>query len=452
MLERLKDEFFDIRREEWPTALALSFFFFLVIAVFWVFKPIKRGLMLTFYDDRTFQLFGFYIEAFGGAEAEQVGKTLNMIVVYGVVVLFTILVRRFERQQVIYIFCALLAGATMVFSVSITQLDAPTVWSFYVFGDIFNSIMVASFWAFTNDVIRPQQSKRLYGLIGLGGVLGGLVGATYVSAQVDVIGRQPLLWGAALAIVVIAAITYYVNQREGEDSGREDPEREAPDAEAAPPSTNAAFEGAKIVFQSKYLLAILGIIGLYEIVSNIVDYQLAKAIELAVASGVNYDAAFGFVGVLTNVVSVGVQLFVTSFVMKRFGVGTALLFLPVAILLGSFGYLAVPLLGMAVFMSVSDNSLNYSINQSAKEALYTPTSRDAKYKAKAFIDMFVQRFAKVVAVGLNLTFAAFVGAAGARWLSVASIAVLIVWITLVRFAGERFTERAEETSSVQAVS
>ncbi|PQJ34152.1 hypothetical protein BSZ35_05640 [Salinibacter sp. 10B] len=447
MLDRLKDEFFDIRREEWPTALALSFFFFLVIAVFWVFKPIKRGLMLTFYDDRAFRLFGFYIEAFGGAEAEQVGKTLNMIVVYGVVVLFTILVRRFKRQQVVYIFCALLTAGTIIFSFAITDLDAPTVWGFYVFGDIFNSIMVASFWAFTNDVIRPQQSKRLYGLIGLGGVLGGLVGATYVSTRVDVLGRQSLLWGAALAIVAVAGIAYYVNRREGGVSNQE-----APDAGTEVASTSAVFEGAKIVFQSKYLLAILGIIGLYEIVSNIVDYQLAKAIEMAVASGVNYDAAFGFVGVLTNVVSVGVQLFLTSFVMKRFGIGTALLFLPVAILMGSVAYLAVPFLGAAVFMSVSDNSLNYSINQSAKEALYTPTSRDAKYKGKAFIDMFVQRFAKVVAVGLNLAFAAFVGAAGARWLSVASIVVLIAWIMLVRFAGGQFTERAEEASSMQPVS
>jgi len=78
---------------------------------------------------------------------------------------------------------------------------------------------------------------------------------------------------------------------------------------------------------------------------------------------------------------------------------TALLFLPVAILIGSVTYLAVPVIGAAVFMTVSENSVNYSINQSAKESLYTPTSRDARYKAKAFIDMFVQRFAKVVAVG-----------------------------------------------------
>ncbi len=45
------ERIFDIRRQEWPTALGLSFFFFLVIAVFWVLKPIKRGALIGFYAD-----------------------------------------------------------------------------------------------------------------------------------------------------------------------------------------------------------------------------------------------------------------------------------------------------------------------------------------------------------------------------------------------------------------
>lgn len=455
MLDTIRKQFFDIRREEWPTALSLAAFFFLVIAIFWVFKPIKRGLMLSFYDGRVFELFGWRIQEFGGSEAEQIGKVVNMVVIYGVVVLFTLLVRRFERQTVVYIFCALLAGITAVFSLAITAPTAPTVWSFYVYGDIFNSIMVATFWAFTADVIRPQQSKRLYGIIGLGGVLGGLLGATVVSTSVESVGRQPLLWGAIAGIALIGALAYYVNQRETAsapaDAADDDAGRQAEEDPGGGASASAAFEGARLVFQSRYLLAILGLIGLYEIVSNIVDYQLAKTIEEAVAGGMNYDQQFGFVGVLTNAVSVGVQLFLTSFVMKRFGVGTALMFLPVAILAGSIGFLAVPVLGLAIAMSVSDNSLNYSINQSAKEALYTPTSRDEKYKAKAFIDMFVQRGAKVVAVGLNLAFAAYVSAQGARWLSVVSIAVLVGWIVVVRFAGRRFEEKASEETKEAAV-
>jgi AAA family ATP:ADP antiporter len=210
---------------------------------------------------------------------------------------------------------------------------------------------------------------------------------------------------------------------------------------------SAALEGAQLVISSKYLLAILGIIGLYEIVSNIVDFQLAAVVETSIQDEQARDAFFGLVGQITGIGSIVVQLLVTSFVMKRYGVGVALLFLPVAILFSSVGFLLVPSLVFVVAMSASDNALNYSINQSAREALYTPTSRDVKYKAKAFIDMFVQRFAKVVAVVLNLSVAAFVGVQGVRWLSLASIAVLIAWIALVRYAGQQFDERADEATT-----
>jgi AAA family ATP:ADP antiporter len=104
--QQIKEQFFDIKKEEWPRALALSFFFFLVIAVFWVLKPIKKGALISFYKDTPLTFWGL---TFGGAEVEQLAKVVNMIVVFGVVVLFTLLIRRFKRQQVVYIFCGLIS-------------------------------------------------------------------------------------------------------------------------------------------------------------------------------------------------------------------------------------------------------------------------------------------------------------------------------------------------------
>ncbi|MDZ7682727.1 MAG: Npt1/Npt2 family nucleotide transporter [Fodinibius sp.] len=194
--------------------------------------------------------------------------------------------------------------------------------------------------------------------------------------------------------------------------------------------------------KSKYLLAIVGIIALYEMVSNIVDFQLSATIAPSISGDLDKDAYFGFVGQITSIISLAVQLFLTSFVMKRYGIGIALLFLPIAITLGSVGFLVIPSLLFVTIMSASDNSLNYSINQSAKEALYTPTEQDVKYKAKAFIDMFVQRFAKVLAVVLNLAVAAWMGLEHVRWLSIACLIILVFWILAVRYAGRKFEEKA----------
>jgi AAA family ATP:ADP antiporter len=358
------------------------------------------------------------------------------------VVGYTWLVRRYTRLQVIVLLCGVLGGMMAFFAYAIASPGDPVVWSFYVFGDMFNSLMVVTFWAFANDVTRPEQSKRLYGIVGLGGVVGGFVGATFVRALVEEVGRTPLLLACVGAMALIAGVAYFVHRREGGTA-----HRSADSSTVDSPSVGAALEGAWLVFSSKYLLAILGLIGLYEIVSNIVDFQLAAAVETSIQSEQARDAFFGLVGQITGIGSIVIQLLVTSFVMRRYGVGVALLFLPVSILLGSIGFLLVPSLVFVVAMSASDNALNYSINQSAREALYTPTSRDAKYKAKAFIDMFVQRFAKVVAVVLNLGVAAFVGIQGVRWLSIASIGVLVGWIALVRYAGHQFEEQAADVEA-----
>ena len=204
---------------------------------------------------------------------------------------------------------------------------------------------------------------------------------------------------------------------------------------------NPALEGARLVFRSKYLLAIVAIVGLYEMVSTIMDFQFTATVEHFL-SGDDIGVQFSTVYALTNWVALFVQFFLTSFVMTRFGVGVALLFLPVAALAGSVGFMIFPILWMGSLLNTTDNGFSYSINQSSKEVLYVPTTRDEKYKAKAFIDMFVQRFAKALAVGLSLVITTiFAGFESVRWLSLFTGLILVLWIVAVRYVGRAFAEK-----------
>lgn len=435
MLKKLFKQFFDIRREEWPKALLMSFYFFLIIAIFQALKPMKRGAFLSYYSgDNAFDLFGWVLS---GPEAEQLAKVLNMIFAYVIAIMFTLSVRKFARQYVVLIFSCTVSLAFLFFSIQLRNLSGGVVWSFYVFGDMFNTAMIPLFWAFMNDIVVADEAKRIYGIVGLGAVIGGLVGSTFVAQNVETLGREPLLVILIVPIAIIAVIGFLVNRLVEKRAEPTQPLTEKLDSKA-----NAAIEGAKLVFSSKYLLAIAGIMGCYEIVSNIVDFQLSATVSRFVSGELEKDAYFGLVGQIISVGSIVVQLFLTSFVMRKFGVGVALMFLPISILFGSSGFLFVPTLIFATIMSASDNSLNYSINQSAREALYVPTTRNEKYKAKAFIDMFVQRFAKVIAVVLNLTVVAYVSMENVRWLALATILVLVFWLGVVRFAGRRFDELA----------
>lgn len=431
----IKEQFFDIKKQEWPTAILMSTFFFMVIATFWILKPMKRGLLVNYYQETPLQLLG---TSFAGAEVEQLAKVLNMIVVYGIVIIFTMLSRKYSRQKMNTILCLIFSGLFILFASLMQTPSAGVSWSFYVLGDMFNSTMLVFFWASANDIFSADQAKRTYGIVGLGGIIGGIIGSSVVAGYVNVLGRSTLLYICLIPLAVMILIGYVV------DSRVEDKQEELEKDEGCGgcKKENAVYEGAQLVFKSKYLLSIVCIIGLYEMVSNIVDFQLSATIANEVTGNLNKDAYFGFVGQITSIISLVVQLFFTSFVMKRYGVGIALLFLPIAITLGSVGFLVIPSLLFVTIMSASDNSLNYSINQSAKEALYTPTSKDEKYKAKAFIDMFVQRAAKVLAVILNLAVATFVGLSNVRWLSIACLIILVFWILVVRYAGKEFDRRA----------
>jgi AAA family ATP:ADP antiporter len=111
---------------------------------------------------------------------------------------------------------------------------------------------------------------------------------------------------------------------------------------------------------------------------------------------------------------------------------------------GSFAFLALPILWVGSLLNTADNGFSYSINQSAKETLYVPTTREEKYKAKAFIDMFVQRFAKAIAVGVSLVITSiFAEYSSIRWLSLVTILLVAVWIFAVRYAGARFRKLTE---------
>ena len=426
-----------ITRAELPLALAMFCYFFLVITCFWILKPIKKGMFIQFYDQDGFTLLGTH---FSASQAELLAKVLNMGVAFLAVVVFTVLSHSLRRQRLSYAFSGFFLLCFGLFGVWLVQPAGPAVWSFYLFGDLFSTLMVATFFAFLNDSVTPDLAKRMYGLVGLGGVCGGVFGASFVSARVALFPMQTWLAICAGLTVVIALAAWYAGRRvmvPPEPSGPSEP-----DAVAGNPAT----EGARLVFSSTYLLSIVAIVGLYEIISTILDFQFTYTVAHFL-DGPAIGQHFALVFTITNWVSLLVQLFLTGFVMSRFGVGIALLVLPVTIAMGSSAFLVFPVLWAGSLLNTADNGFSYSINQSAKEALYVPTSAAVKYRAKAFIDMFIQRLAKALAVviSLGITFA-FQDFSSLRYLSLITLVLLVVWFFAARYAGRQFQQMERDNN------
>jgi len=438
---------FTLQKSEVPLALLMFSYFFLVITSFWILKPIKKALFIEYYDQTGFDLLAWHLSA---PQAELLAKVLNMVVAFVAVMVFTWLVRRFRRQQLSFIFTGFFLLSYVAYSLLIDTPGDLTVWSFYLFGDLFSTLMVATFFAFLNDSVTPEAAKRMYGLVGLGGVTGGVFGSMVVRGLIASVTPAIWLWicfGLGILILVVAFA-----------SGRlVDHQRPATPQEVTPTAAdgtstavrgNPALEGAQLVFRSPYLLSIVGIVGLYEIVSTVLDFQFTSTIAHYL-TGPAIGQQFSTVFLITNSVSLLVQLFLTSFVMTRFGLGVALLILPIATLVGSAGFMVVPVLWVGCLLNTVDNGFSYSINQSAKEALYVPTTPDEKYKAKAFIDMFVQRFAKAVAVAVSLVITAVCqDFASLRWLSLFTLLIIALWLVAARYAGRHFREVTETVEAL----
>ncbi|MBN1569390.1 MAG: hypothetical protein JXA73_16210 [Acidobacteria bacterium] len=436
---------FSINKQELLFSLTMAGYFFLVITSFWILKPIKKSEFIAYYKEiGTFNLFGWHLL---GSQAELLAKVLNMIVAAAAVAIFTLLCRKLVRQQLSYIFTSFSILCLFVYYLLLEKPGGGTVWTFYLFGDLFNTLMVPTFFAFLNDSVTGDQAKRLYGFVGFGGVAGGAVGSITLAALISHISADVWMLILIGVMLIILALAFAASRNipvSGARAMRSGKSEEGGNKE------NAALEGLRLVFRSHYLLAIVAIVGLYEMVSTIMDFQFSASVEHFVA-GASIGEHFSRVFAITNVSAMIIQLVFTSLVMTRFGVGIALLVLPIAALGGSAGFLLFPALWTGSFLNTADNAFSYSINQSAKEALYVPTTREEKYKAKAFIDMFAQRFAKAIAVGISLLLTTFFrGFSTIRWLSLVVAAILIAWILAARFAGRKFDEYEQGQSKATA--
>lgn len=412
--------FIDVKKGELAPTLSFFLIWFFVIVVFQVLKPLKKGLFV--------ENLGAYVELYA--------KLANIAVAILAVVVFTFIYNKLGSRRLACVLCAGFILALLGFSVALLADQPPAFlnWAFYLFGDAWSTLWVTTFWAYLNEMTQTEQSKRLYGLIGGGGVVGGMIGGAVVWQLVQPLGTSILLVGCAGVTAIIGLLIWHTETLAAKSDaviGRQDKARE--EAARENKETNPAVEGFKLVIVSKYLMAIVMIVFLYELVSQILDYQYSTAAENLEGAGAT-QAFFGQIGMIIGAISIITQFFLVSFVIRKFGLTTALLVLPVAMALASGVYVVAPILWTAALLTISDNSFSYSINQTARETLFMPTSADVQYKARAFANMFVQRFGKGIAILMALILTAI----PIHFLSLLAIAVIGIWIGVALYAGKRF--------------
>lgn len=428
----------DVKPEE-LRALGLAFIFnFVVLGSYYVVRPIRDN-----------------IGAEGGLENLPWMYTGTLIAMLIANTLFSAIVARMSRRKFIPIAYRFFIANLILFYFLMRTLSAgQNIWvgrAFFVWVSVFNLFVVTVFWAFMTDLFNPDQGKRLFGFISVGGTLGGIVGALVTASLVKKIGTLNLLFVSAIMLeagawcVKFFPTEFQRQQRVSVDQARsieeltdaevsqEAPARSTIEKETAEkPIGGSLWSGITHVVRSPYLIGICASMLLYTITSTLVYFQQAAITAHEFHDRAARTAFFAQIDLSVNLFTIGIQIFLTGRLLKWFGVGLTLAFLPLISMIGFLAMGFVPVLALlAVFQTVR-RAGNFAVTRPAREVLFTVLRREDKYKAKSFIDTFVYRVGDQIGAwsyplltwfGLGLTGISFVAAPLAGvWL------VLSLWL------------------------
>ena len=458
-LERFLGLFAEVRPGEASNVLLMFGNIFLILTAYYVLKVVREGLMIG-----GVELFGL-----GGDEIKAYLPAVMTVLLLGVVPAYGALASAVSRVK-------LLNSTTLFVMVTLVLfylwgaaggVGTEIGLSFYIYLGIVNVFLIAQFWSFANDIYTESQGKRLFAIIAIGQSLGAVLGPKIAASfATDIF----LLLLIAAGIFTICMLLYNVVHRREESAATEGADGAVPEAEAP----LAKGGGFGLVFKTRYLLLIALMILVTNVVNTTGEYilsnaakthseevvpeldaeQLRRADESAAAlvrSGDSKDleaaqadararalrgarsevigAFYGNFFFWVNLIGVLVQMFLVSRIFKYFGVRAALFVLPV-IAFGSYAAFAV-IGGLAVLRvaKTAENATDYSLQNTVKQALFLPTDREAKYKAKAAIDTFFVRFgdsasAAIVATGLHVLHF------GPRSFALVNVGLVVIWLFL----------------------
>jgi AAA family ATP:ADP antiporter len=481
LLDRFLRLFTDVRPGEANTALLLALNVFILLTAYSVLKVLREPLIQA---------------APRGTELKSYSAAGQAILLVFLVPLYGVIARRVPRRRLINIVTAFFVACLLMFFV-LRRMDVAIGVPFYIWLGVFNLMIIAQFWSFANDLYTIDEGKRLFPIVMLGGSIGAVVGSFVTGVLIKPLGLQPLFLLAAGMLLVAAAITTVVDQRERKrteavvpdsmSSGqlpaatpqirsmtgefkvpgeayltasgmqraitREQIEqvRHTPVAPPPPPEVRGAFG---MVLRNRYLLFLALLFLILNFVNTTGEYILGKTVSqvattAAARNGADPELIIGsfYAGYQTtvNLLALVLQLLVVGRVIKLFGISRALLVLPV-IAFGGYAMMAfVPLLGAIRWAKIAENATEYSLQNTVRQALFLPTTREEKYAAKQAIDGFFVRMGDVLSAVLvffgshyYLALGSLHFTIGPRHFALLNLALIVVWISLAFAIGRRY--------------
>jgi ATP:ADP antiporter, AAA family len=384
--QRLLSPIAEVRREEVVSVTLMTLLMLLILGAYYELKTAREVFILSE----------------GGAEVKSYSSAGQAILLLFLVPAYGAFASRVNRVQLVQWVTAFFVLHIGIFLLALRtgfHIGVP----YFLWLGIFNLMVIAQFWAFANDLYTPEQGKRLFPIIGIGASLGAWLGSVRAGDLMARFGAPRLLAGGAVILLACVFLARVVD--------RVTPKKEASAASSAEAPLGRE-GGFSLVFADRYLFLIAMLMVVLNVVNTTGEYLFGRYIVEAASalhgSGPETAAAReGFIGTTysslfstVNLVGFVLQMFVVSRVFKFLGVGRSLYVHPSVAMVGYLFMAVLPSLSAIRWLKVADNSIDYSLGNTSKQALWLPTSREAKYKAKQAVDSFFVRMGDVLQAAL----------------------------------------------------
>lgn len=357
----------NVRRSELPGLLSAAAYFFFLLCSYYILRPVRDEMGVR-----------------GGVDNMQWLFTATFFAMLLAVPVFAALATRFRRTRLVPAVYGIFIACIALFWLWLRS-DVQMVWAartFFVWLSVFNLFVVSVFWSFLADVFTDRQATRMFGAIAAGGSAGAIGGPAISGLLAQQFEPSALLPIAAVILACTLPCMWVLERwsgRRGETGGTDQP------------LGGTLFEGVRAVLQSRYLIGICLFIWLYTTLATFLYFIQADIVSNAFADSGDRTSVFATIDLLTNSLTVGIQLFLTARIVQYFGLGRALAFVPLLVAAGFMVLVAAPVLLSIAAVQVIRRAGNYALAKPGREMLFTVIPRFEKYKSKNFIDTVVYR-------------------------------------------------------------
>ncbi len=432
-IERLLSVFTKMGPGEGISVLLFGLYAFLLLVCYYILKTTREVFILTEHDALTASY----------AIAVQALLLFFIVPVYGV--LFRAGGKTYLIQWITLFF---VANIGIFYLMGNAGMDIAFI--YYVFVGIFGVLMIAQFWAFAADCFNVKSGQRLFPVIMIGASAGALAGAQ-ITKLLSVMGFAQIQMLLFAGGILLLTVLIGQNAREAIPVGARSVYAEDDTTDDQQDQVGPMMGGFARVMQNRYLLLIALLVVLLNWVNSTGEVILKDFVQTwateQVAAGEYADrgqaigAFFSDFFFWVNLCGFMIQAFLVARIYRWIGVKGALLLLPTIAAIGYglivFAMAFVPIFTILRLVKILENSVDYSVMNTTRQALFLPLDRADKYEGKTAIDTFFWRLGDLIQAGAFYLGMHVLGMTIVQFAAV-NMVLAVIWLVLAVSIGRQY--------------